>query len=82
MLIAVRDGNSAATRLFRCGLRSVKESEAICAIIDKFVRNSYMLSKLTCVDLRQKDVEQIVESPSSMAETEACDRIEFGHGEV
>jgi hypothetical protein len=32
---------SAAGRLFRSGIASVKEMQAVCAIIDKFVRLSY-----------------------------------------
>jgi hypothetical protein len=33
---------NAATRLFRSGLGSVKESGSICAVIDMFVRNTHV----------------------------------------
>jgi hypothetical protein len=68
---------SAAGRLFRSGIASVKEMPAVCAIIDKFVRLSYFA--LVSEGLRE-GLEEGSEGSATVAEGEfGCD-VELGHG--
>src|SRR6266704_1528034 len=82
MLGALRRWNSAATRLFRSCLMTVKETAAFCAVIVKSVRiNSISLNR-GGMEYREECIEECVEGASAVAEGELGGGVELGHGLV
>src|SRR5260370_8531209 len=90
-----REGNSAARRLFRCCLTSVKKSGVFCAVIVTFVRLSCSCQFLSCPlsvsrvfvvryselgEVRLEGAEECGEGSAAVAEGEFGFDVEFGHG--
>src|SRR5260370_6991167 len=90
-----REGNSAARRLFRCCLTSVKKSGVFCAVIVTFVRLSCSCQFLSCPlsvsrvfvvryselgEVRLEGAEECGEGSAAVAEGGFGFDVGFGHG--